>query len=159
MKLFIVFFILLKSFSSFADEGLKKENEVKNIINESILKWYSTLCSSNTEELVSLYSSKITFLPTSSKILIKDLKGLKNYFIGVNKKYKAFKTNKCTLLNHEIILIGDNTAVVTGIDEFEGVIDNENKDSFNIKGRQSFIFTKEKNEWKIIHHHRSKLPK
>ena len=159
MKLFIVFFILLKSFSSFADEGLKKENEVKKIINESILKWYSTLCSSNTEELVSLYSSKITFLPTSSKMVIKELKEVKNYFIGVNERYKKFKTNKCELLKPEIMLIDNNTVVVTGIDEFEGVIDNENQDSFNIKGRQSFIFTKENNEWKIIHHHRSSLPK
>jgi hypothetical protein len=157
MKLLIVFLILLKSFSVFADEGLNKENEVKNIINESILKWYSNLCSFNTEELVSLYSSNITFLPTSSKIVIKDLKGVKDYFIGINEKYKAFKTNKCTLLSPEIILIDNNTIVVTGIDEFEGVIDNENKDSFNIKGRQSFIFTKENNEWKIIHHHRSRL--
>ena len=57
------------------------------------------------------------------------------------------------------MLIDNNTVVVTGIDEFEGVIDNENQDSFNIKGRQSFIFTKENNEWKIIHHHRSRLPK
>ena len=159
MKLLIVFFILLKSFSSFANEGLKKENEVKKIINESILKWYSTLCSSNTEELVSLYSSKITFLPTSSKMVIKELKEVKNYFIGVNERYKEFKTNKCALLKPEIILIDNNTVVVTGIDEFEGVIDNESQDSFNIKGRQSFIFTKENNEWKIIHHHRSRLPK
>ena len=159
MKLFIIFFILLKSFSSFADEGLKEENELKNIINGSILKWYSTLCSSNTEELVSLYSSKITFLPTSSKIVIKDVKGVKDYFIGINEKYKAFKANKCTLLSPEIRLIDNNTVVVTGIDEYDGIIDNENKDSFNIKGRQSFIFTKEKNEWKIIHHHRSRLPK
>ena len=158
MKLFIIFFILLKSFSSFADEGLKEENEVKNIINGSILKWYSTLCSSNTEELVSLYSSKITFLPTSSKKVIKDLKGVKDYFIGINEKYKAFKANKCTLLSPEIRLIDNNTVVVTGIDEFDGVIDNENKDSFNIKGRQSFVFTKKNNEWKIIHHHRSRLP-
>ena len=159
MKLFIVFFILLKSFSTFADEGLTKENEVKNIIKKSILKWYSTLCSSNTEELVSLYSSKITFLPTSSKIVIKDVKGVKDYFIGINEKYKAFKANKCKLLSPEIRLIDNNTVVVTGIDEYDGIIDNENKDSFNIKGRQSFIFTKENNEWKIIHHHRSRLPK
>ena len=159
IKLYLLILLLLKSFSPLADEELKRENEVKNIINESILKWYSNLCSSNTEELVSLYSSKITFLPTSSKTVIKDLKGVKNYFIEVNEKYKAFKTNKCVLLNPEIILIDDNTVVVTGIDEFEGVIDNENKESFNIKGRQSFIFTKENNEWKIIHHHRSRIPK
>ena len=159
IKTYLLIFLLLKSFSPLADEGLKRENEVKNIINESILKWYSNLCSSNIEELVSLYSSKITFLPTSSKIVIKDLKGVKNYFIEVNEKYKAFKTNKCVLLNPEIILIDNNTVVATGIDKFEGVIDNENNDSFSIMGRQSFIFTKEKNEWKIIHHHRSRLPK
>ena len=159
IKLYLLILLLLKSFSPLADEELKRENEVKNIINNSILKWYSNLCSSNTEELVSLYSSKITFLPTSSKIVIKDLKEVKNYFIGVNERYKEFKTNKCELLKPEIILIDNNTVLVTGIDEFEGVIDNENQDSFNIKGRQSFIFTKENNEWKIIHHHRSRIPK
>ena len=98
-------------------------------------------------------------MPTSSIKVIKDLKGVKNYFIGVNEKYKAFKTNKCTILNPEIILIDNNTVVVTGIDEFDGVIDNENKELFNIKGRQSFIFIKENNERKSIRHHRSILPK
>ena len=159
IKLYLLLLLLLKSFSPLADEELKRENEVKIIIHNSILKWYSNLCSSNTEELVSLYSSKVTFLPTSSKIVIKDVKGVKDYFIGINEKYKAFKANKCKLLSPEIRLIDNNTVVVTGIDEFDGVIDNENKDSFNIKGRQSFIFTKENNEWKIIHHHRSRLPK
>ena len=159
IKFYLLILLLLKSFFSLADEDLKRENEIKNIINESILKWYSNLCLSNTEELVRLYSSKITFLPTSSKIVIKDVKGVKDYFIGINEKYKAFKANKCTLLSPEIRLIDNNTVVVTGIDEYDGIIDNENKDSFNIKGRQSFIFTKEKNEWKIIHHHRSRLPK
>ena len=159
IKLYLLIFLLLKPFSPIAGESLKGESEFKNIINESILKWYSNLCASNTEELVSLYSSKVTFLPTSSKIVIKDLKEVKNYFIGVNERYKEFKTNKCELLKPEIMLIDNNTVVVTGIDEFEGVIDNENQDSFNIKGRQSFIFTKENNEWKIIHHHRSRLSK
>ena len=158
IKLYLLILLLLKSFSLLANQELKRENEVKNIINNSILKWYSNLCSSNTEELVSLYSSKVTFLPTSSKIVIKDLKEVKNYFLGVNERYKEFKTNKCELLKPEIMLIDNNTVVVTGIDEFEGVIDNESQDSFNIKGRQSFIFTKENNEWKIIHHHRSRLP-
>ena len=159
IKLYLLILLLLKSFSPLADEELKRENEVKIIIHNSILKWYSNLCSSNTEELVSLYSSKITFLPTSSKMVIKELKEVKNYFIGVNERYKEFKTNKCELLKPEIMLIDNNTVVVTGIDEFEGVIDNESQDSFNIKGRQSFIFTKENNEWKIIHHHRSRLSK
>ena len=62
-------------------------------------------------------------------------------------------------MSPEIRLIDNHTAIVTGIDEFEGVIDNENNDSFSIMGRQSFIFTKEESEWKIIHHHRSRLPK
>ena len=155
-KYLLVLIIFFNCFNLNSSENIK---EIKNTINNNILKWYSNLCSSNTEELVSLYSSKITFLPTSSKIVIKDLKGVKDYFIGINEKYKAFIPNKCTLLSPEIILIDNNTVVVTGIDEFEGVIDNENKDSFNIKGRQSFIFTKENNEWKIIHHHRSRLPK
>ena len=81
IKFYLLIFLLLKSFSSLADEGLRIENEVKNLIKNSILKWYSNLCSSNIEELVSLYSSKITFLPTSSKTVIKDLKEVKKYFI------------------------------------------------------------------------------
>ena len=155
-KYLLVLIIFLNCFNLNSSENIK---EIKNTINNNILKWYSNLCSSNIEKLVNLYSSKITFLPTSSKIVINDLKGVRNYFVQANKKYKAFKTNKCILLNPEIRLIDNNTVLVTGIDKFEGVIDNENNDSFSIMGRQSFIFTKEKNEWKIIHHHRSRLPK
>ena len=36
----------------------------KNIIDEKISNWYSNLCSSNIEDVVSLYSSNITFLPS-----------------------------------------------------------------------------------------------
>ena len=49
IKLYLLILLLLKSFSPLADEELKRENEVKNIINNSILKWYSNLCSSNIE--------------------------------------------------------------------------------------------------------------
>ena len=35
----------------------------------------------------------------------------------------------------------------------------KNDNSFNIKGRQSFIFKRENTDWKIIHHHRSTMPK
>ena len=148
----------------------------KNIINEKISNWYSHLCSSNVEGVVSLYSSNITFLPTTAKIIIKDLKGVRDYFIVVNEKYKEFVITKCELLSPEIIFLNTDTVLVTGIDEFEGKIKNENDDglnirgirkktirkiknenSFNIKGRQSFIFKKEKNDWKINHHHRSNM--
>ncbi len=65
---------------------MKRENEVKNIINESILKMvFKFMFILHIEELVSLYSSKITFLPTSSKMSNKRLKGVKNYFIEVNE--------------------------------------------------------------------------
>ena len=133
----------------------------KNIINEKISNWYSSLCSQNTEGVVSLYSSNITFLPTTSKIIVKDLKGVRNYFEAVKEKYKDFVTTKCELLSPEIIFINPDTVIVTGIDEFEGKIKNENDNdnSFNIKGRQSFIFNKENTDWKIIHHHRSSMPK
>ena len=131
----------------------------KNIINEKISNWYSSLCSQNTEGVVSLYSSNITFFPTTSKIIVKDLKGVRNYFEAVKEKYKDFVTTKCELLSPEIIFINPDTVIVTGIDEFEGKIKNENDNSFNIKGRQSFIFKKENTDWKIIHHHRSRIPK
>ena len=152
----------------------------KNIIDEKISNWYSNLCSSNIEGVVSLYSSNITFLPTTSKIIIKDLKGVRDYFIAVNEKYKKFVITKCELLSPEIIFLNTDTVIVTGIDEFEGKIKNENDESinirgirkktiskikiendnsFNIKGRQSFIFKKENTDWKIIHHHRSSMPK
>ena len=152
----------------------------KNIINEKISNWYSNLCSSNIEAVVSLYSSNITFIPTTSKIIIKDLKGVKDYFTAVNEKYKEFVITKCELLSPEIIFLDTDTVIVTGIDEFEGKIKNENDESlnirgirkktiskikiendnsFNIKGRQSFIFKKENTDWKIIHHHRSSMPK
>ena len=151
----------------------------KDIINGKISNWYSNLCSSNIEGVVSLYSSNITFLPTTSKIIIKDLSGVRDYFIGVNENFKEFVITKCQLLSSEIIFLNTNTVIVTGVDEFEGKIKNENnnsfnisgmrkktirkiknenKDSLNIRGRQSFIFKKEKNEWKIIHHHRSSMP-
>ena len=155
-KYLLVLIIFLNCSNLNSSENIK---EIKNTINNNILKWYSNLCSSNIEQVVSLYSSKIIFFPTSSKILINGLKGVRNYFSQVNKKYKAFKTNKRIILNPEIRLIDNNTVLVTGIDKFEGVIDNENNDSFSIMGKQSLIFTKEDNEWKIIHHHRSRLSK
>ena len=40
--------------------------------------------------------------------------------------------------------------MVTGIDEFERVIDNEIKTHLILR-KTVFIFTKENNEWKIIH--------
>ena len=50
---------------------------------------------------------------------------MKLFFAQVNKKYKLFKTNKCILYLIEIRLIDNNTVLLTGIDKFEGVIDNK----------------------------------
>jgi ketosteroid isomerase-like protein len=133
--------------------------QIKNIINERITNWYSNLCSLNIEGLVNLYSSNITFLPTTSKIIIKDLMGVREYFIAIKELYKEFIITKCELLSQETIILNTDIVIVTGIDEFAGKSKNKNDDSFNIRGRQSFILKKENNDWKIIHHHRSNMPK
>ena len=118
----------------------------KNIINEKISNWYSNLCSSNIEGVVSLYSSNITFLPTTSKIIIKELKGVKDYFLAVNENYKKFVITKCELLSPEIIFLNTDTVIVTGIDEFEGKIKNENDESLNIRGIRKKAISKSKIE-------------
>ena len=87
-KYLLVLIIFLSCFNLNSSENIK---EIKNTINNNILKWYSNLCSSNIEQVVNLYSSKITFLPTSSKIVINDLQGVRNYFAQVNKSIKHLK--------------------------------------------------------------------
>ena len=69
-KYLLVLILFLNCFNLNSSENIK---EIKNTINNNILKWYSNLCSSNIEQVVNLYSSG-TFLPTSSKIVINDLK-------------------------------------------------------------------------------------
>lgn len=64
--------------------------------------------------------------------------------------------NKRILLSPEIVRVDKFTVIVTGIEQFEGVIESAEGKNFILKGRQSFVFNKERNDWRIIHHHRSK---
>jgi hypothetical protein len=152
--LLIVFF--LQSFVLFANDVPDNFNKDKKIIIENINKWYSNLCLGNKEKVVSLYSTDITFFPTSAKSLITELNGVDDYFTKAKEKLKNYNIKNCLLISPEIRILNNLTAIVTGIDEVNGT--DKNNDPFNIKGRQSFIFKKENSDWKIIHHHRSKMP-
>ena len=88
IKLSLIIYFLFNPLYIYAEEDSNNSKEIKNIISDKITKWYASLCASKLKDLVNLYSSKITFLPTSSTTLIKDINGVNKHFIKISEKYK-----------------------------------------------------------------------
>ena len=148
--------LFLGASSLMANDSPAPSQEDSKTAMITVTKWFSYICSGFDQKIVDLYSSDITFFSTSGDELITDLNGVSHYFAMNEEKFKNTNFDTCTLISPKIKIMSDSSAVVTGIDEFTG--SDQDGQNIVINGRQTFVLNKEGSHWKIVHHHRSKIP-
>jgi hypothetical protein len=102
---------------------------------------------------VALYAPDALFLGTGSKTIVTKSDDIRKYFEN------ALLTNRprgATLGSYEAIILSDTAVVVTGLDTVTGVRDGT---PFSNSGRATFVVAKRGSDWKIVHFHRSAMPK
>jgi uncharacterized protein (TIGR02246 family) len=130
------------------------EYDIKQV-ESTYQAWCNTiaLAKGNPDKITKLYAPDAVLLPTlSAKILINRNHGLDEYFTSfTSKKNIQCKTNKI------LTQIYGNMAVSNGLYTF--TYNEQNDKQKAVAARFTFVYKKENNDWLIVAHHSSILPK
>jgi uncharacterized protein (TIGR02246 family) len=115
-------------------------------------KWATVFADNNPDTILALYAKDGVLWGTLSPTVRSDQDALKAYFVGA---FKALP--KATVkFGDQLIRVYGDTAVNTGYYTFSYVKDGETK---SIPARYSFTYVKTGNNWMIVDHHSSSVPK
>merc|ERR1711906_45424 len=109
--------------------------------------WNNALATEDPKEVAKRYSKAGVLLPTVSDTPRTDFASIEDYFVNFLK----LKPQGEILESH--VTIAKNTCQDAGIYEFTMGATGD-----KVKGRYSFVYVWEDDEWKISHHHSSVMP-
>jgi len=119
------------------------EDEVRSLF----YRWNDALATLDSKNVASRYAKDGVLLPTVSDIPRTDFTGIDDYFTNFLTKKPQGEILESN------VKIGHNYCQDCGIYEFTFGTTGQ-----KVKGRYSFIYTYEDNDWKIAHHHSSVMP-
>ncbi len=119
------------------------EEEVKNLFQ----LWNSALATLDADAVARRYAKKAVLLPTVSDVPRTNYDLIKHYFEGFLKKKPQGEVLQSN------VVIGHDWCQDVGIYEFTMGLTGD-----KVKGRYSFVYIWEDDEWKISHHHSSVMP-
>jgi len=119
------------------------EAEAKNLF----YLWNDALATLDPDAVASRYASKGVLLPTVSDVPRADYRSIKDYF------YNFLKLEPQGKILESYVMCGDNWCKDVGIYEFTMGASGD-----KVKARYSFVYVFEDGQWKIAHHHSSKMP-
>lgn len=122
--------------------AISKE-EVRALFN----LWNDALATGDPKQVAARYGKEAALLPTVSDVPRNDAAGIEDYFVHFLKNEPQGE-----ILQGEIV-IGTNWAQDSGIYEF-----TMGTTGAKVKGRYSYIYVYENDEWMISHHHSSVMP-
>merc|ERR1712176_430975 len=119
------------------------EQEVKDLFQ----LWNNALATEDPDTVAKRYSKEGVLLPTVSNVPRTDYALIKDYFTSFLKKKPQGE------ILESYVAIGDGQCSDMGIYEFTMGATGD-----KVKGRYSFNYVWEDNQWKIAHHHSSVMP-
>jgi uncharacterized protein (TIGR02246 family) len=120
---------------------------------EVVERWAKAFNESDVDGIVALYAPDALFLGTQSKAVVAEPSGVRKYFEN------ALLTNRprgAKLDEHNVLPISDSAVVVTGLDTVTAVRDGQ---PVSVNGRVTFVVARRGADWKIVHFHRSAMPR
>ena len=133
--------------------GKGKQIEIKETAKKNFLDWVETLGTKDPKIVAQLYSEDATFLPTVSPDFKKGQAGVEDYF-----EHFLQKNPKELIVDEEIQPLSPDTYLDSGMYNFE-VDSPQGAGRQTVEARFSFIWKKQGDAWKILHHHSSIRPK
>jgi len=119
------------------------EDEVRGLFS----LWNDALATLNPKNVASRYAKEGVLLPTVSDVPRTDWHGIEDYFTNFLQKKPQGEILESN------VMIGKNWCQDVGIYEFTFGATGD-----KVKGRYSFVYVWEDDEWKISHHHSSIMP-
>ncbi|GFH54209.1 hypothetical protein CTEN210_10685 [Chaetoceros tenuissimus] len=133
--------------SSVMPEEQKAQPITEDEVRDLFQLWNNALATEDPDAVAKRYSKDAVLLPTVSDVPRTDYDLIKDYFVGFLKKKPQGEILESN------VTIGHNWAQDAGIYEFTMGATGD-----KVKGRYSFVYVYEDNQWKISHHHSSVMP-
>eukprot|EP00585_Thalassiosira_rotula_P004803 CAMPEP_0196142006 /NCGR_PEP_ID=MMETSP0910-20130528/10755_1 /TAXON_ID=49265 /ORGANISM="Thalassiosira rotula, Strain GSO102" /LENGTH=618 /DNA_ID=CAMNT_0041403247 /DNA_START=79 /DNA_END=1935 /DNA_ORIENTATION=- len=133
--------------SSVMPEGTKPQAITEGEVKDLFQLWNSALATEDPDKVAQRYASKAVLLPTVSDVPRTDYDLIKDYFVSFLQKKPQGEILESN------VTIGHNWCQDVGIYEFTMGATGD-----KVKGRYSFVYVWEDDQWKISHHHSSVMP-
>ena len=123
-----------------------------NDARELAERWSSAFTQGDVNALMALFAPDAVFFGTSSKTIVADTEGIRNYF---ESSLLGSKRYVSVLMDIHVTILSDDAAIIAALNK---ITISENNHSEDLMGRLSIAARKREGLWKIEHFHRSALP-
>ena len=115
--------------------------------------WTNAFAASDVDGIVSLHAADALFMGTGSKTVVKNTDEIRKYFEAA---LLTRRPRAAPISSQEVMVLSDTAVLITGLNESTGVADGK---PFSNPGRVTFVIAMRGTEWKIVHFHRSAMPR
>jgi ketosteroid isomerase-like protein len=116
-------------------------------------QWGKAFAASDVDAIVKLYAPETYFMGTGSKSVVTDHAAIRKYF---EDAILTRRPRSAPITESHVVVLSDDAVLVTGLNSSNGVLDGK---PFSNPGRVTFVIAKRGPDWKIVHFHRSAMPK
>jgi len=128
-----------------------EKEKLEKVVGENFSNWQESLLSGSPEQVAKIYDEDATFLPTLSDEFKKGRSAAEDYFSHFLEKKPV-----CEIVEQEVQELGKDCYLHSGMYNFEVGPKGQRQ---IVEARFTFVWKKDKGEWKIIHHHSSIKPR
>lgn len=115
--------------------------------------WGKAFASSDVDAIVKLYAPGALFMGTGSKTVVTDPAEIRKYF---EEALLTRRPRGAPIREQKVMTLADNVVLIAALNDSTGVADGK---PFSTPGRVTFVIAKGDQGWKIVHFHRSAMPK
>lgn len=115
--------------------------------------WTKAFAESDVDAIARLYAPDALFIGTGSKTIVTEPQAIRKYF---EDTLLTRRPRGAPISDPAIMVLSETVVVVTGLNSSTGVLDGQ---PFSNPGRVTFVIAKRGAEWRIVHFHRSAMPK
>lgn len=118
-----------------------------------LARWTAAFAASDVDAIVALYAPDALFMGTGSKSVVTDRAEIRRYF---ESALLTRRPRGAPISSQHTLLLAEDAVLVTGLNDSTGVQDGK---PFSNPGRVTFVIARRGSEWKIVHFHRSAMPR
>jgi uncharacterized protein (TIGR02246 family) len=115
-------------------------------------QWSQAFAASDVEAIVKLNAPYALYIGTSSKTVVTDTAGIRQYF---EHALLTRRPRGAIIIDPAVLVLSDDLVLITALNTTTGVNDGQ---PFSRPGRVSFVMARSDSVWKIAHFHRSAMP-
>lgn len=116
-------------------------------------QWTNAFAASDVDAIVKLYAPDALFMGTGSRTVVTNSASIRQYF---QDAILTRRPRAAPISSSNVMVLSDTAVLIAGLNTSTGVLDGQ---TFSNPGRVTFVIAKRGSDWKIVHFHRSAMPR